>query len=772
MKHDGALERFRRHRVSLLLLLLMYLDLAWSIQEAKWCEGLHVLQWIVMLAISIGFLLALSRWRGFVAHAYSLVAGFTLILLIMCAQLSAGLAWADRVLELGLRVGRWISIVLSNQVNYDNLVFVLQLAVYLWLFSYLAAWGLFRLGKTWWAVLPCGIGMLLNLYYAPPRLAFYFAIYLLLALILLVRVNFQRREEEWTQARVGYAPDISFDFLRDGLLIGLLVITLAWALPVAPTVTAIARIGDRLETPRQKLQDQWNRVFANLTSYSQRESESFSRTMVLSGPVQLSDALIMDIEAAEGYYWHAIAYDFYTGRGWLSTYEDMGPLGKGASPISPPPYALRQPLTQIVHIHVPTTRAIVGASQLWNVDIAADAALLYLPREETTAERPPADIQFAYARYRLRQGDHYEVVSWVSIADEESLRRAGTDYPDWVLERYLQLPRRLPARVRALAIQLTQNENNAYDKAVAIERYLRRIPYNPLIYAPPPEWDAVDYFLFESRQGYCDYYASAMVVLARAAGIPARLVRGYSRGEKVEGVNVYRVREKNGHAWPELFFPPYGWIEFEPTAAEPVIPRPTPQPTPGPEPQDQGDLEERERDRGRYGPEEDIFDAGVMGGMDWRYNRTARTARQVGIGLGLAAVLFMLTWGFWRLIEPKGLLPAQRAYLRMTRLARLCVGLAPAEQQTPFEYAMALAAHVPAASEGIHIVTRLYVQECFSRGIAQDEAMQALETWKHVALVLVRRPLEHILARFAHRVQGWQRSLGRLYRERMERQRE
>ncbi|NIN97916.1 MAG: transglutaminase, partial [Anaerolineae bacterium] len=89
------------------------------------------------------------------------------------------------------------------------------------------------------------------------------------------------------------------------------------------------------------------------------------------------------------------------------------------------------------------------------------------------------------------------------------LRSAGTDYPTWVTARYLQLPSTLPNRVRALAEDITKDYDNPYDKVTALEGYLRTIPYNELINAPPPGQDGVDYFLFDNRQGYCDYYASA-----------------------------------------------------------------------------------------------------------------------------------------------------------------------------------------------------------------------------------------------------------------------
>jgi hypothetical protein len=165
----------------------------------------------------------------------------------------------------------------------------------------------------------------------------------------------------------------------------------------------------------------------------------------------------------------------------------------------------------------------------------------------------------------------YEVLSWAPTATAEELRSASAEYPDWVKESYLALPEDLPERIGALAMELTADTETPYDKAVAIRAYLREYPYTLDLDAPPVDRDVVDYFLFDLKRGYCDYYATAMVVLARGAGVPARLAVGYATGEYAPDNATYRVSIADAHAWPEVYFPEYGWIAFEPTAgfAEP-----------------------------------------------------------------------------------------------------------------------------------------------------------------------------------------------------------
>src|SRR3972149_7569533 len=112
-----------------------------------------------------------------------------------------------------------------------------------------------------------------------------------------------------------------------------------------------------------------------------------------------------------------------------------------------------------------------------------------------------------------------------------------------------------------------------YDKAKAIEAYLRTYPYDLEVPAPPEGQDVADYFLFDLKKGYCDYYATAMVVLARSSGVPARFVLGYSPGSYDAPNAQYVVRELNAHSWVEVYFPGMGWVEFEPTASQPEIDR-------------------------------------------------------------------------------------------------------------------------------------------------------------------------------------------------------
>ena len=177
----------------------------------------------------------------------------------------------------------------------------------------------------------------------------------------------------------------------------------------------------------------------------------------------------------------------------------------------------------------------------------------------------PADVLGVAGSRRVAPGESYTFVSRRSFATPEELRDASTTYPGWVTDTYLQLPDTLPQRVRDLAETIVANAPTPYDKATAVEAYLKTLPYDLSIPAPAFDSDGVDHHLFVVKRGYSDYFGSSLAVLLRVVGVPARMVAGYAEGEREAQVGGFVVRDRDSHGWAEAYFPGYGWIEFEPT---------------------------------------------------------------------------------------------------------------------------------------------------------------------------------------------------------------
>jgi len=419
------------------------------------------------------------------------------------------------------------------------------------------------------------------------------------------------------------------------------------------------------------------------------------------------------------------------------------------------PYLLRHEITQTIEMAYNGETVLFAAGQPIATSMESRIHVTMLP----TDTQPPAssgapapsgapalsgplgEISILYAPSALREGETYSTVSSVSHASAQTLRRIDTSYPNWLTQRYLQLPERLPQRVRTLASEITAPYTNPYDKATAIETYLRKIPYDLSINAPPAGRDAVDWFLFDNQRGYCDYYASAMTVLCRAVGIPARLAQGYARGEYEASVRGYRVRESDAHSWPEVYFPYCGWIEFEPTSAQPLISRVSP---------DEEAMEPLLRsllasitheEEDKFGPDEgelakEAIEDIVLGSSQPK--RRVQLVRFYAVVMALLTTLLAIGVFLW-FRRLRSLRPVESIYARMTDWLSL-VGVRPMTYQTPLEFAQAASAKVPPARERFADIATMYVKECFSRQkLSEEEEQRVAEVWKGTWWLILRQ---------------------------------
>ena len=170
------------------------------------------------------------------------------------------------------------------------------------------------------------------------------------------------------------------------------------------------------------------------------------------------------------------------------------------------------------------------------------------------------DFQHAISRY--------EAVSNVATPTPAELRAAGRDYPQDIENPYLILPEgQMDPRVANLARKITSSGKSNYDKASTIENYLRsNFTYTLQLPQITPK-DPIANFLFERKQGHCEYFASSMAVMLRTIGIPSRVVNGFRSDEFNDVTGSYIVRAKDAHSWVEAYFPGYGWQTFDPTPA-------------------------------------------------------------------------------------------------------------------------------------------------------------------------------------------------------------
>jgi transglutaminase-like putative cysteine protease len=734
--------------LTFILLVVMVLAVAWALAAARWAEGLELLPWVALGGVLLGTALAHTSWQGLFPWVHALFTGTAWVALWVGRLLTGELTLRDRFYQLVLRTGAWAERAITGRVSGDNLVFVLEMAFLLWWIGFFAAWAVYRQGRAWRAILPAGLTILINAYYASQNLTGYFVLFLLSALLLTVRTNLSRQERQWRSARIFYDSDIGFSFLRDGVLFSVFVVALAYALPNASSSGGkLGSVVEAFREPVHDLQMEWTRLFSSLNYQARGGVAVIGPTLSFGGPRNLGGAIVMDVESPAGRYWRGAVYDTYTSRGWISTDQETGAVDAG-KPLPIPNYSLRKLVTQTVTLYLPAGGLVFAAAQPVQVELPVRVEYSRVPISDDSAGEPGEErfipeISRLISKVRLREGQSYTVVSSLTEADPQSLREAGTNYPRGILDRYLQLPPTLSQRVRDLAVEITKGYGNPYDKVSALESYLRGIPYNEKIPAPPAGRDGVEYFLFDIRQGYCDYYASALVVMARSLGIPARIATGYAQGEFQAALNAYRVKESDAHTWAEVFFPGYGWVEFEPTAAQPEIVRPEPK-------EETGEvtsplLPSRPVD---FGQEflEDLRDNFLDVPGPTVNLEELRRGWQTIIWSAAAVLLIgglVLGVGRWqrrRALADPALI--ERLYERLARWSGW-LGKHWRAHQTPLENAALLVSVVPEAEAPVRRIAGLYVQHRWSpRPPGQGEAVAAAHALDGLRLTLARRVVQ------------------------------
>jgi len=267
------------------------------------------------------------------------------------------------------------------------------------------------------------------------------------------------------------------------------------------------------------------------------------------GPVGLSPTVRFTVTADRTVYWHAGSFDRYTGGGWVRS----GRPNRYDGALDPPAAGTT---TVEQTFRAESTVGVMPAA--W--------------KPVSVTEGPSEGVRVTSAgglapAAPFDAGDSYTVVSEVPAVDAERLDEAGTDYPARVRERYLQLPGSTPERVGRRAREIAGGAVTPHEAARAVGRWLQANRDYSLD-VERPSGDVADAFVFGMDRGYCVHFATAMTVVLRSLGIPARFATGYTPGERVAEDRVV-VRGLDAHAWTEVYFPGIGWIPFDPTPAEP-----------------------------------------------------------------------------------------------------------------------------------------------------------------------------------------------------------
>ena len=276
------------------------------------------------------------------------------------------------------------------------------------------------------------------------------------------------------------------------------------------------------------------------------------------GTIQQDDAVVMrarlDGVTGEqtGLYWRGLALDHFDGHSWERSEPSQEIYARGDRELIPIELATSREslISQTIYLEPLDTSVLFGLSRIVGI--------------QTTLPGVFKDADGDISSKRPAERISYRIFSDRSVPSVEALRADDQKYPDSVA-RFLELPHDLDGRVSELASQITAGKTGRYEKAKAIEQYLQT-NFGYSLEVRGTGSDPLADFLFNVRQGHCEYFATAMAIMLRTQGIATRVVNGFHQGDYNETADIYVVRQKNAHSWVEVYFPKEeAWVRFDPT---------------------------------------------------------------------------------------------------------------------------------------------------------------------------------------------------------------
>jgi transglutaminase-like putative cysteine protease len=444
----------------------------------------------------------------------------------------------------------------------------------------------------------------------------------------------------------------------------------------------------------------------------------FNRKMNQNLRGEMKPQVVMRVRSQASGFWQVMSFDRYTGQGWEVSRD--GQLANIKRPSWSYRFFVAPPATI-----APTKEVIQSYTMVSSLPNLIPALpypkYLFFPTKEVGID-PEGSLR---APSILMEGLTYTVISEVPYRDRSLLRAASEDYSRSIQQHYLQIPPEIAAKVRNKAEQLLAKSpkplTSAYEKALFLAQTLKQT------YSIQPDFpfledqeDLVEAFLFRYEGGYPDHFSTALTVMLRSLGIPARLSVGFAPGQFNPFTGYYVVRNTDAYALTEVYFPNYGWFAFDPIPGHELIP-PSFE-----EDQTFSVLKQFWQWVAGWLPSPvvnflSILWAETIGGLSraiaWLWQFISGSAIGVLTGL-MGAITFSFLgwlgfgrvrrWGYRRRLAK--LPPVERLYQQMLEVLR-SQGYPKHPAQTPLEYARVAQQHHPQrAAEIIEEISQAYVR--------------------------------------------------------------
>ena len=546
------------------------------LQVTHWTADLDKVEMALIFSLFIGLVIGMSkfsqktsRWMGI---AYSLLTLTWILSFIMEPEL----VWSEKILILLTDVRDSFGQFFRNEPASNSILFLFSMVIGYWCIGFIAGYQLTRQGSPWFPLLIIFVVTLIVDYYPPyiKNRYLFTATFVLFSVLLVGRMYYLHSIDEWQKKSAVVDYGTGFDFFRLLLGISLVLVLLAWGLPeFIQMLTPGTKEQQKAVEFWKPLQDRFSNAFTDLQAPQPTSADFYAKDLFLGAEVSQGDTPVFEVTVSKKrpggfqYYWRGHTYDYYINGKWENTIEKFFAVDPEEWPLLYPEWIARSRVGLLYEWQYSRSRIIY----LPNIPLKINRAVKIVGEEVPVDQGDYLDDIVIYIDSSIYEGEKIEVTSWVSSPSIEQLKAAGEFYPFWVTDRYLQLPEDFPHSIVNLAQTITQDAETPYDKVQLVTQYLRdEIQYEKSIGNPPAGADPLEWFLFEYKKGFCNYYATAEVVMLRSLGIPARIAVGFAEGELLEDNKTYLVRLDDSHAWPEVYFPALGWVEFEPTVSQPL----------------------------------------------------------------------------------------------------------------------------------------------------------------------------------------------------------
>ena len=735
--------------ISFLLVLILSLTVAWSLDDAAWVLGRDAytdfLSLTVVGGVVVGFVGAKVGWGRWATYLSGSLVAALLVPFLVGGVLAPDANWGGQFEATAQAVvNAWRDIaILNRSVTREFGHFLLVLGLFTWATALYVSFTVFGHRRPLNAIILIGLILVANMSFTIRDQLSYLVIFSLAALFLLVRFHVLDEQGEWIRRRIGDPSSISGVYLRGGTVfiafavVGSLLLTQTAS--SAPLASAWRGIGDRVL--------EWGRDLQRYlpTGGSNRPfGVSFGSSTQITGVWTTDGSLAATIQfpspESRDFYWRAVTFDQFDLTGWSRTAVIEEPR-IAEDPLLTEAYADwvgEEGREEVQFTVVPD--GFRGANVLSpQMPLTVDEAANLL----TVGE----DGYFS-AVERAGEGA-YTVTALVPVVGDEDprgltenrLRVAGTDYPAEVRELYLAVPDgAMPPDGDAFAlldeIMARVPADNPFDIAKTMEAYLKSdaFRYDTDVRNLACERLSTVECFARFREGYCEYYASTMAILLRQQGIPSRLAEGFLPGTR-DVTGIEPIYTSSAHAWVEVYFPGYGWVDFDPTGGGRAANEPLPE----------GEVQEgpvasiaprsippREQIGETFIPGAANPGTGPLGG-----GNAGTAGPLIAAALLLVIVVGGLAFVAWQR-GPRGPVTPDGAYGMLTRLAGR-LGFGPRPTQTVYEYAGALGEILPQSRPEIHTVAQAKVEVAYGHRLLGDDRLAALrEAQRRLRIGLLR----------------------------------